>query len=374
VLSAALAINTILFLVELAAGVAAGSASLQADALDFLADAANYGISLFVVGMALRYRASAALAKGATMGVFGVWVLGMTLWHVWHGTLPRAAVMGAIGGAALLANGICLALLWTSRHGDSNMRATWVCSRNDVIGNLAVLLAAVGVFGTGTGWPDVIVAAVMASLALHGAWQIMRLAVAEMGTGQHLGYMTTPSVRRMRRRSARPRGVGLVVGMILALPSLGGTAFGQTEDKESSAVIELGAAGQQSLKDGGSSVGPTVAVEVTPIEHWLELEAGVTSLFRHGTTEWDVDLLFKKPWTLSDKVEFMFGVGPEWAHAIAHGATTNSVGGESVLDFMFWPSAKHRFGWYLEPSYAYDFGRGHEQSLGVSGGLLIAIP
>lgn len=99
-----------------------------------------------------------------------------------------------------------------------------------------------------------------------------------------------------------------------------------------------------------------------------------TSFFSHGNTEWDTDLLFKKPWTLSDKVEFMFGVGPEWVHTTGHGSTNNSVSSEVVLDFMFWPSSKHRFGWYLEPSYGYDFGRGHEQSLGMSAGLLIAIP
>ena len=118
---------------------------------------------------------------------------------------------------------------------------------------------------------------------------------------------------------------------------------------------------------------PTVAVEVTPIENWLELEAGVTPLFTRHSTEWDTDLLFKKPWTLSKKAEFMFGIGPEWVHTTEYGVTTNSIAGEAVLDFMFWPSGKHRFGWYLEPGYEYNFGRGHEQSLGISGGLLIAI-
>ncbi|HEV7965987.1 MAG TPA: hypothetical protein VGP19_00360 [Candidatus Acidoferrales bacterium] len=117
-----------------------------------------------------------------------------------------------------------------------------------------------------------------------------------------------------------------------------------------------------------------MAVEVTPIENWLELEAGVTPLFTRHSTEWDADLLFKKPWTLSKKAEFMLGVGPEWVHATKFGVATNSVSGEAVLDFMFWPSAKHKFGWYLEPGYEYNFGRGHEQSLGISGGLLIAIP
>jgi hypothetical protein len=153
-----------------------------------------------------------------------------------------------------------------------------------------------------------------------------------------------------------------------------GNAFAQSAAKESAAVVELGGAAGWSLKGGGSSFGPTVAVEVTPIENWLELEVGVTPLFGRHSTEWDTDLLFKKPWTLSHKAEFMFGVGPEWIHTSANSVTTNSVGGEVALDFMFWPSAKHRFGWYLEPSYEYDFGRGHQQSVGITAGLLIAIP
>jgi cation diffusion facilitator family transporter len=208
VLWAALAINTTLFLVEIVAGLTAASVSLQADALDFLADAVNYGISLFVVGMALRFRAIAALAKGLTMGLFGLWVLGITLWHAWHQTLPEAPVMGVIGIVALIANGICFVLLWSSRHGDSNMRAVWVCSRNDAIGNLAVLLAAFGVFGTGTGWPDVMVAAIMACLALQGAWRVIRLAVAELETDPHSRAKPTNFTARMRRLLTRPRSVG----------------------------------------------------------------------------------------------------------------------------------------------------------------------
>ncbi len=119
--------------------------------------------------------------------------------------------------------------------------------------------------------------------------------------------------------------------------------------------------------------GPAVSVEATPIEHWLELEAGVTSTFRHHVTEWDTDFLFKKPWTLSDKAEFMFGVGPEWMHTRSYGITTNAIAAEVAGDFMFWPTGKHRFGWYLEPAWDYSFAAGHEQSLGITGGLLIAI-
>ena len=180
VLWAVLAINAAMFTVEVAAGLAAGSASLQADALDFLGDAGNYAISLFVVGMALHYRAMAALLKGATMGVFGVWVIGVTVWHAWHGTLPEAFVMGAVGTAALLANAASFGLLWAYRGGDSNMRSAWICTRNDVLGNLAVLLAALGVFGTGTGWPDVAVAAIMATLALQGAWVVIDRSWSEL--------------------------------------------------------------------------------------------------------------------------------------------------------------------------------------------------
>lgn len=146
-------------------------------------------------------------------------------------------------------------------------------------------------------------------------------------------------------------------------------AFAQSDDEEPSAVVELGGATSRSLQGDGTASGPTVAIEVTPIENWLELEAGVTPLFSHGATEWNTDLIFKKPWTLSRKVEFMIGLGPEWVHT--KGA--NSLSGEAVLDFMFWPSVKHRIGWYVEPGYEYSFARSHERSIGISGGLLIAI-
>jgi Co/Zn/Cd efflux system component len=175
-----LAINVAMFLVEIGAGIAAGSASLQADALDFFGDAANYAISLFVAGMELRYRAMAALAKGSTMGLFGLWIVGTAVWHALHGTLPNAYTMGAIGFAALAANSVSFGLLWAYRDGDANMRSAWICTRNDVLGNLAVLIAAAGVFGTGTGWPDIIVAAIMASLALQGAWLVIRQSLAEL--------------------------------------------------------------------------------------------------------------------------------------------------------------------------------------------------
>jgi Co/Zn/Cd efflux system component len=182
VLWAALAINGVMFLVEIGAGLSAGSASLQADALDFFGDAANLGISLFVVGMALRYRATAAMVKGLTMGAFGLWIIGTVIWHAVHGTLPSAVTMGVVGVTALVANGASFALLWRHRTGDANMRSAWICTRNDVLGNLAVLLAALGVFGTGTGWPDIVVAAIMAALALQGSAIVARHALAELRT------------------------------------------------------------------------------------------------------------------------------------------------------------------------------------------------
>jgi Co/Zn/Cd efflux system component len=181
VLVAVLVINAAMFTVEIGAGLMAGSASLQADALDFLGDAANYALSLLVVGMTLRARAGAALVKGISMGALGVWVLGVTGWHAWHHTLPQAFTMGAVGGTALLANAASFALLWSHRSGDANMHSAWICTRNDVIGNCAVLLAAVGVFGTSAGWPDLVVATIMAALGLQGALVVMRRAASELG-------------------------------------------------------------------------------------------------------------------------------------------------------------------------------------------------
>ena len=153
-----------------------------------------------------------------------------------------------------------------------------------------------------------------------------------------------------------------------------GRASAQVDDEKERAVVELGGAASRSITDSANSFGPSIAVEVTPIENWLELEFGTTALFRRHSTEWGTDLLFKKPWKLSPKVEFMFGVGPEWDHSNAFGIKTDSISPEAVGDFMFWPSRKHRFGWYLEPSYEYNFARGHEQSVGITGGLLISIP
>jgi hypothetical protein len=166
----------------------------------------------------------------------------------------------------------------------------------------------------------------------------------------------------------------IATAALLATLIFVGKAYGQAEEKEPAAILELGGAGEWSLTHGKPSYGPNFAVEVTPIPEWLEIEAGVTPFFSRGQTEWDSDLLFKKPYTLSKTAEFMCGVGPEWAHTISGGKSSNSVAGEAALDFMFWPGLKRRFGWYLEPSYDYSFSSGYEQSMSVSAGLLIAIP
>jgi Co/Zn/Cd efflux system component len=179
----ALAVNAGMFLAEIVAGVAAGSASLQADALDFLGDAANYAISLGVAGMALAWRARAALLKGASLGLLGLWVLASTGLHAYAGTLPEAEVMGVVGLLALVAHAGVALMLYRYRGGDANMRSVWICSRNDAVGNVAVLLAAAGVFGTGTGWPDLVVASIMAALGISGGWQIVRQASAELRSG-----------------------------------------------------------------------------------------------------------------------------------------------------------------------------------------------
>ena len=180
ILWVALAINAAMFGVEVVGGLAAASTSLQADALDFLGDAGNYAISLFVLGMAVAWRARAALLKGLTMGAFGLWVVGITTANLLMGTVPEPFTMGWVGALALIANVTVAVLLYAFRQGDSNMRSVWLCSRNDAIGNIAVLLAALGVFGTGTAWPDLAVATIMAGLGITAAWQVVTGALDEL--------------------------------------------------------------------------------------------------------------------------------------------------------------------------------------------------
>jgi Co/Zn/Cd efflux system component len=180
----ALAINGAMFVLEIVAGLAGQSMALRADALDFLGDSTNYAISLAVLGTALSWRSRAALLKGAMLGAFGVWVLGSTAWAAWHGTTPHAQTMGIVGVMALVTNvGVAL-MLFRHRTGDANMRAVWICSRNDAIGNVAVVLAAGGVLGTRSAWPDLVVAALMASLALWGSAQIIAHALRELGASR----------------------------------------------------------------------------------------------------------------------------------------------------------------------------------------------
>ncbi|MFD1702336.1 cation transporter [Methylopila henanensis] len=179
VLWTVIALNGGMFVVETFAGALAGSQALQADALDFLADSVTYGISLAVIGASVRTRAYAALAKGLSLVAMGLWVFGATAWKVLVVGVPEAEIMGAIGLMALAANLASVWLLARYKDGDANVRSVWLCSRNDAIGNVAVMGAAGLVFATGSGWPDLIVAAGMAALFLTSAWQICRQALAE---------------------------------------------------------------------------------------------------------------------------------------------------------------------------------------------------
>lgn len=177
----ALIVNGGMFAAEIVAGFAASSSALQADALDFFADAANYAISLGVAGMGLAVRSRTAFFKGTTLLLLGAWVIGSAAWRAaTGGVVPEADVMGIVGFIALLANAGVALMLFRFRRGDADMRSVWICSRNDAIGNVAVMLAAVGVFGTGTLWPDVVVAAIMATLSISGGWAIVRQARTEM--------------------------------------------------------------------------------------------------------------------------------------------------------------------------------------------------
>ncbi len=178
---AVIAINATMFLVEMGAGMLSGSQALKADALDFLGDTPTYAISLFVIGMPLIWRARAALFKALSLGAMGLWVFGSTVFQILVLGVPQAEIMGAIGFLALVANLGSVLLLLKYRDGDANVRSVWLCSRNDAIGNLAVVLAAGGVWSTSTAWPDLIVAGIMASLFLYSSIGIIRQAVDELG-------------------------------------------------------------------------------------------------------------------------------------------------------------------------------------------------
>jgi Co/Zn/Cd efflux system component len=181
---AVIMLNASMFAVETGAGVMAGSQALQADALDFLGDTLTYGMSLAVIGLSLRVRSMAALIKGTTLALMGLWVLASTFWHALVLGVPHAEVMGLVGVFALATNLASVLILLKYRDGDANVRSVWLCSRNDAIGNIAVMLAAVGVWGTATGWPDVLVAAIIASLFLNSASNILRQALNEWRLGK----------------------------------------------------------------------------------------------------------------------------------------------------------------------------------------------
>lgn len=180
VLWVALWVNAAMFLVEVVSGLSSGSVSLLADALDFAGDAANYGISLAVLGMALAWRSRAAIVKALSMGFFGLFVLGRAAWAAMSGVSPEPVTMGVVAVLALAANLGVAWMLYAFREGDANMRSVWLCSRNDAIGNVAVMAAALGVFGTGSAWPDIAVATVMAILALTATVTVLRQAQHEL--------------------------------------------------------------------------------------------------------------------------------------------------------------------------------------------------
>ena len=179
VLWTVIAINGAMFLTEMVAGQLAGSQALKADALDFLADTVTYGLSLAVIGASLRTRALAALLKGLSLSLMAAWVMGSTIYHTLILGLPSAELMGGIGVLALTANLASVLLLLRYKDGDANVRSVWVCSRNDAIGNVVVMAAALGVWVTSTAWPDLAVAALMAGIFLSSSVQILRQAWGE---------------------------------------------------------------------------------------------------------------------------------------------------------------------------------------------------
>ena len=178
---AVIVINGLMFVIEVIAGLSAGSMALQADALDFLGDCATYGLSLFVLAKPPSWRANAALFKGVSLAVLGLWVLSATIWRVFVTGVPEAVIMGSVGLLALAANVTCVLILLRFRNGDANVRSVWLCSRNDAIGNIAVVVAASGVVATGSAWPDLAVAAIMAGLFLSSSVKIIRQALGERG-------------------------------------------------------------------------------------------------------------------------------------------------------------------------------------------------
>ncbi|MFN3670614.1 MAG: cation transporter [Bosea sp. (in: a-proteobacteria)] len=191
ILWAVIALNGAMFVVELVSGKLAGSQALQADALDFLGDTMTYGLSLAVIGLSLRTRSLAAMAKGISLSLMGLWVLGSTAYQLLGPGLPKAEIMGVVGFLALAANLASVLLLARYKDGDANVRSVWLCSRNDAIGNGVVMLAALGVWGSQTAWPDLAVAAIMAGLFLHSSSLILRQSWRELRSGRDLGALAS---------------------------------------------------------------------------------------------------------------------------------------------------------------------------------------
>lgn len=175
-------LNAAMFVVEMVGGLGSQSSALLADAVDFAGDAANYGLGLFALSLGLAWRARTAWLKGASMLAYGIGVLALTGWRAWSGVQPEPATMGVIGLLALATNVGVAVLLYAFRDGDAQMRSVWLCTRNDAIGNVAVLLAALGVFGTAQAWPDLLVAAFMSLLGIHSGWAVVRQARGELRT------------------------------------------------------------------------------------------------------------------------------------------------------------------------------------------------
>jgi hypothetical protein len=174
-------------------------------------------------------------------------------------------------------------------------------------------------------------------------------------------------------RLDRIASIGIVLSLWIGLEANAQISPGTEPNDDPRVILEIGAATSWEFSGGAAVFAPNLAAEVTPIENWLEIEAGVSPFYTRNSTEWDTDLLFKKPWTLSPKAEFMFGIGPEWVHLSQNGKTSNSISAEIAGDFMFWPTGRHRFGWYLEPAYDVSLAGDHEQSIGMSAGLLIGL-
>lgn len=186
----ALWVNAAMFLIEIVGGLQANSVSLLADSVDFASDAANYGISLAVLSMGLALRSKAAWVKGASMLGFGVFIAAHTFWSSIYGTTPKPMTMGAIALLALIANALVALMLFTFRDGDANMRSVWLCSRNDAIGNMAVMLAAAGVFSAQSRWPDLAVALIMSGLAVSAGFSIMRQSQEELRIQKKASHQT----------------------------------------------------------------------------------------------------------------------------------------------------------------------------------------